>query len=217
LKNQSNRATRIFLQGIAFLLASVLLPTWLPAQKASASKEKTISVRGRVLAGVNYLTGYLRGGFGDHYEVFVFGLEPRSQGDPVAPVKVMYKFFYKTEPALPDSFLDSSKLYELQLVREPSCDETVQNLSYQKNEDETGKPLPSTYILRPLDGAPKDVLKPDSVLPCYVLTPGKYKVLSQDKKPSASTAKPVGWKCRPFLSIPAVLMPASGFRAALVA
>lgn len=177
MKNQSIRIRRFVLQGIAFLMASNLLCTELSAQKMTASKKKTISVEGRVLAGVDYLTGYLRGGFGDRYQVFVFGRERRSHRDPVAPIKVMYKFFYKTEPALPDSFLDSSKRYELQLVREPSCDETVKNLSYQKNEDETGKPLPSTYVLRLLNGAPKNVLKPDSVLPCYILTPGKYRVL----------------------------------------
>lgn len=118
------------------------------------------------------------GGFGDHYEVFVFGLEPTSQSGPVTPVKVMYKFFYKTEPALPDSFFDFAKHYELTIARDSSCDETVQNLAYQKNETLEGKPLRPTYILRPLVGAPKDVLKPDAVLPCYVLTPGQYKLLT---------------------------------------
>jgi hypothetical protein len=59
----------------------------------------------------------------------------------------------------------------------------VQNLSYQKNTDETGKPLPSTYILHPLDGASTDVLKPDSTLPCYILRPERYKLLIQGKKP----------------------------------
>jgi hypothetical protein len=180
---------RFFLQGISFFLVSALLSTELHSQKMSAPsapKEEMVSVRGRVLAGVNYLTGYLRGGFGDHYQVFVFGLEPGSPSGPIAPVKIMYKFFFKTESALPDSFFDASKHYELRVVRESSCDETVQNLSYEKNDDEAGKPLPSTYILRPLNGAPKDVLKPDAVLPCYLLRPGRYKVLGHD----TATTKP---------------------------
>lgn len=154
----------------------------LVAQKAAAiSKDKGIVAKGRVLAAVDHVTGYLRGGFGDRYEVFVFGLEPSLQGGSVTPIKVMYKFFYKTEPALPASFFDFSKRYELSLLREPSCDETVQNLAYEKNTDQTGKPLSSTYILRPLAGAPKDALNPDTTLPCYVLTPGKYKFLNNQE------------------------------------
>jgi hypothetical protein len=62
-------------------------------------------------------------------------------------------------------------------VRTPRCDESVKKLSYEENEDETGKPLPPTYILRMMDGAPKDLLKPDSVLPCYLLRPGNYQEL----------------------------------------
>jgi hypothetical protein len=161
--------------GSVLLLLVVINAMSLAGQKTSVPKGE--KVRGRVLAGVNYLTGYLRGGFGDSYEVFIFAPEPRSCSGSIVPVKVMYKFFYKRDSALPDSFFDFSKRFELLLVRQPSCDETVQNLSYQKNTDESGKPLPSTYILHPLDGVPTDVLNPDLVLPCYVLTPGKYKVL----------------------------------------
>ena len=149
----------------------------LAAEKPSLSKQRRASVRGRTLAGVD-LTGFLRGGLGDRYEVFVFGSESSNQIDSITPIKVMYRFF-QSEPALPDSFLDTSKRYELQVIREPNCDETVQSLSYQKNMDATGKPLPSTYILRPLDGSPKDILKPDLVLPCYILHAGNYKVLKQ--------------------------------------
>lgn len=86
----------------------------------------------------------------------------------------MYKF-YKSEPPLPNSFLDYSIRYELQLTRESSCDETVQSLSYEKNVDETGKQLPPTYVLQFLEGAPKDAIKPDAILSCYVLRPGKYR------------------------------------------
>ena len=67
----------------------------------------------------------------------------------------------------------------MQAVREPKCDESVNSLSYVKNVDESGKPLPPTYVLRFLEGAPKVVLKPDAVLPCYVLRPGNYKLLHQ--------------------------------------
>ena len=182
MKNRSNEGRKVFLQGVILLLLGVIPGANRAAGTVASSKGKKISIRGRVLARVNYLTGYLRGGFGDRYEVLVFGHESRlDQSDAVSPIKIMYRFF-KTEPALPESFFDSSKHFELFVVREPSCDETVQNLSYQKNSDENGKPLASTYILLPLDGAPKDMLKAELVLPCYIMRPRKYKVLSRNER-----------------------------------
>jgi hypothetical protein len=176
--NPRNKRWGIRFYQVGFLLVGLVLTgVLLLAQKPSLPKEKTVSIKGRPLAGVAYLTGYLRGGLGDHYEVFVFGLESKSRDGSLVPVKVMYRFFYKTESALPDAFLDASKRYQLQVIREPNCDETVESLSYQKNSDPTGKPLPSSYILQPLTGAPKEVLKSDLVLPCYVMRPGKYKTL----------------------------------------
>ncbi len=41
--------------------------------------------------------------------------------------------------------------------------------------------LPATYVLKVLDGAPTDVLKPDLILPCFVLRPGQYRVASKGK------------------------------------
>lgn len=184
--NRNSKDARIRLLQVVLLLISILAGGLLFAQKPSFPKQETVSIKGRTLAGVDYLTGFLRGGLGDHYEVFVFGLEPPHQGSPVVPVKVMYKFF-QSESALPESFLDASRRYELYVVRQPNCDETVQSLSYEKNYDETGKPLSPSYILRPLNGAPNAVLKrPDLALACYVMRPGKYKVLSQD---AVATAK----------------------------
>jgi hypothetical protein len=66
----------------------------------------------------------------------------------------------------------------LQVIRDSKCDEAVKSLAYVKNVDESGKPLEPTLVLNFLEGAPKDVVKPELVLPCYVLRPGKYKVLS---------------------------------------
>jgi hypothetical protein len=67
----------------------------------------------------------------------------------------------------------------------------MNSLAYVKNVDESGRPLAPSYVLRFLDGAPKDILKPDAVLPCYVLRPGKYRVLSRKKEgpPSAPTTR----------------------------
>jgi len=176
LDRQNNKQRIRFYKAACLLTSLFLIGVLSLAQKPALPKTKTVSLKGRPLAGVDYLTGFLRGGLGDRYEVFVFGVDPSNRGSSIAPVKVMYRFF-QSESALPDSFFDASKRYELEVVRAPDCDETVQSLSYQKNTDDTGKPLASTYILRPLTGTPQNVLKPDLMLPCYVLRPGRYKML----------------------------------------
>ena len=160
------------------MLVNVLLALGLTGQVPYPHKRETISVRGRTIAGIDQLTGYLRGGFGDQYQIFIFGREPSKAGGSVMPIKIAYKFF-KSESPLPDTFLDFSKLYDLQVLREPSCDETVQSLSYQKKSDQTGKALPSAYILRLLKGAPENVLSPDMVLACYIMRPVRYKIVAQ--------------------------------------
>jgi hypothetical protein len=163
--------------------------TSVPGQSKPELKnpDKNATLTGRILAEVGYTTGYLRGALGDRFEVFVFAVE-RATGDvPVTPVKVMFKF-YPSESPLPTSFFNYSFRYELQLTREPSCDETVQSLSYEKNADETGKALPPAKVLRFLDGAPKDVLKPDAVLACYVLRPGNYRISTHSE--GAAPSKP---------------------------
>ena len=92
-------------------------------------------------------------------------------------MKVSYAFF-KDQGPLPDSFYDYSKRYELQVVRDTKCDESVSSLSHDKAVDETGKEIQPTDALRFLDGSPRNILKPDAVLPCYVLRPGKYKMIA---------------------------------------
>jgi hypothetical protein len=134
---------------------------------------------GRVLGYINSLV--VGTGLGPQYETFIFGVETKNaQGEPVvAPVEILYAFF-KDEGLLQDSFFDHSKLYELTVVRDSKCDQPLSKLSYETNTDTTGKKLPSTSILRILYGSPRDLFKPDSVLPCYVLHGHEYKVVSQD-------------------------------------
>jgi len=137
--------------------------------------EETRPLVGRVLADVSTLI--LGAGLGPKYTSFIFGTEEAGSAR-VVPVKVSYAFF-KSDGPPPDSFFDYSKRYELQALRDSKCDESVNNLSYVKNVDQSGKPLQPTYVLRFLEGAAKDLLKSDAILPCYTLRPGKYKVLSQ--------------------------------------
>jgi hypothetical protein len=98
----------------------------------------------------------------------------KKSGGVVTPVKIEYAFFKDQGPP-PDSFFDFSKLYQLQVIRIPECDEPVNSLAQVKNVDESGKQLPPRNALRWMDGAPKDILKPDLILPCYVLRPSNYK------------------------------------------
>lgn len=157
------------------------------AQKPSTGTDAAKPVRlvGRVLADVSSFA--FGAGLGPQYTTFVFAVE--QGGTRVEPMKVSYAFF-KSEGPPPDSFFDYSKRYELQAVRDTKCDESVDSLSHVKNVDQSGKPLPPSDALRFLDGAPKDALKSDAILPCYVLRPGKYKVLSQDKESKMETVDP---------------------------
>ena len=127
-------------------------------------------------------------GLGPQHTTFVFAAE-QDGGTRAEPVKVSYAFF-KSEGPPPDRFFDYSKRYELQVVRDTECDESVDNLSHVKNVDQSGKPLPPIDALRFLEGAPKDALKSDAILRCYILRPGKYKVLSQGKDSKAETVDP---------------------------
>ncbi|MGH9970490.1 MAG: hypothetical protein ACREBG_22240 [Pyrinomonadaceae bacterium] len=136
--------------------------------------DKASILVGRVLAYVDSLV--VGAGVGPQYEKFIFGAESKGErGEQViTAVEIVYAF-HKSSGPLPGSFFDYSKRYELRVERDARCDETLKKLSYEENEDETGKQLPSTYILRMMDGAPKDLLKPDSLLPCYMLRSGDYR------------------------------------------
>ena len=154
-------------------------------RKQQAEAQKTTLIVGRVLAWRESLA--LGAGLGPKWSVFVFGIEsPTHSEKQLQPVKISYAFF-KDQGPLPDSFYDYSKRYELEVLRNPKCDESVSSLSHEKAVDEPGKETPPTDALRFLEGSPKDVLKPDAVLPCYVLRPGKYKIIALDKERKQSS------------------------------
>jgi hypothetical protein len=169
-------------------MATVLIPVSV-AQKTPENQvgtEKTRLLVGRVLADIGSLAFGV--GLGPEHITFIFAVE-EDKGARIVPVKISYAFF-KDEGPPPDSFFDYSKRYELQAVRQSKCDETGESLAYVRNVDGSGKPLPPTYALRFLEGAPRIELKPNAVLPCYVLRPGKYKVLTHDKEGKADTVDP---------------------------
>lgn len=168
------------------LIVAALVSLSVAQKTPTKTGEKNVPLVGRVLADVSSFA--FGAGLGPQHTTFVFAVE-QDGGTRVETVKVSYAFF-KSEGPPPDSFFDYSKRYELQVVRDTKCDESVDSLSHVKNVDQSGKPLPPTDALRFLEGAPKDALKSDAILPCYVLRPGKYKVLSQEKESKAETVDP---------------------------
>ena len=149
-------------------------------QSGTTVVEKQLAMTGHVLARIEHLGHFINSLGGQRYEVFVFGIDKweKEAGWSAAPVKVVYEF-YRDEPNLPAKFFDFSSRYKLTVVRDTKCDESVKSLSFEANVSHSGKPLPATYVLKVLEGVPTDVLKPDLILPCFVLRPGQYKVVSK--------------------------------------
>jgi len=136
---------------------------------------------GHVLARIEDLAIRINLLGGQRYEVFIFGIDKWERRRwSFAPVKVVYEF-YRDEPSLPESFFNFSRRYELNVVRDTKYDESVKSLSLETNVSDSGKPLPATHVLKLLDGTPPDMPKPDSVLPCALLRPSQYKVVSKGK------------------------------------
>jgi hypothetical protein len=144
-----------------------------------------ITLVGRVLATLRPWSN--NGTLNWKYESFIFGAESIEKGEKkvVTPVEISHAYEPNASDGfLPGSFYDHSKLYELHVTRTCGGDETVNDLAYAKVVDgATGRPLPPIKVLRLLKGAPGDLLKPQLLLPCYVLYSDGYRVLSQDKAP----------------------------------
>jgi hypothetical protein len=172
-------------------LASLVLSVYLLLSSSTAQQDlsakvpsgKQLTLMGHVLARVEHSIGYLVNPLGgQRYDVFIFGIDKwERDGKSAAPVKVAYEF-YRDEPNLTEKFFDFSSRYALTVARDTKCDETVKSLSYEATVSELGKPLPPTYVLKVLDGASTDVLKPDLLLPCFVLRPGQYRVVPKGQE-----------------------------------
>ncbi len=142
------------------------------AQGSELPERETLN--GRVLAEVDRPYG---AGVGPLWQLFIFDVEPENGSTKMKPVLLAYLFHnFKLDPPLRKGFFDHSKLYELHVRREHKCDESVETLSIVKNETVDGKPLPPSLGISFIDGAPKDVLRPEMVLPCYVFYSGDYRV-----------------------------------------
>lgn len=184
---QRRKTTRLSACTIAALIFFALTGAF--AQGTKPAKEKAIAVKGRVLTDPPLLYLISGGaGLGPLWSEFLFGIEsPAKRGEPVVPIKVMYAYYDPTGKLL-DEFFDHSKVYEFRLERDTTCDETVASISEAKDKGARGA-VPEDLALHILKGAPKELLRPDRMLPCYTLRQGKYKLVSQDKQQSA--AQPV--------------------------
>ena len=134
-------------------------------------------LRGRVVAQVASL--HYGSSLTHSWMSFFFAVE--EPGRSVRPIQIGYAF-YQSQQLPPDSFWDYSKVYEIRVKREPSCDTTVESLAYVKNTDVNGKELPPSFVLEFAKGAPKDLLKRDAVLPCYTLWYGNYLPVQPESK-----------------------------------
>lgn len=135
------------------------------------------TLRGRPLAEVGSLL--FASSLSHKWMSFYFASE--QPDGSVRPVQIAYAF-YRSDQLLPESFWDYSKLYEIWVRREHGCDTKVENLAYVKNTTEDGKELPRSFVLRFAKGAPKDLLKDEAVLPCYVLWYGNYRQVQPKSK-----------------------------------
>jgi hypothetical protein len=110
---------------------------------------------------------------------FYFAAE--QEDGSVRPIHIAYAFHH-SEELPPESFWDYSKTFEINVRRDSGCDTKVENLAYVKNTTEDGKELPRSFVLRFTKGAPKDLLKMEAVLPCYVLWYRDYRQITPKSK-----------------------------------
>jgi hypothetical protein len=161
-----------FVVFLAALTLAVLASGISPLARTSM-RDKEIMV-GRVLAEIDRPAG---AGVGPLWRFFIFGVESSSANEQTKPVLIRYVFHnWKADGPPPASFYDYSRLYELQVVRDAKCDEAVSTLAIVKNETEDRKSLPPSPGIWFLNGTPRDAVKSDMVLPCYVLSRGNYRI-----------------------------------------
>jgi hypothetical protein len=156
------------------IVATFAFALCVQAQERNTPEELKTVLPGRVLAYIVPVS--LGAGLGAFSQTFIFGVEAK----PVSVVEITYVFYAKKD-ALPNDFFDRSKVYELKVVRDTSCDMTLKKLSYVDSTDNFGKPLAPTNVLHPVAGTPKNFLNPDRFLLCYSLTPGSYKIVKSNK------------------------------------
>jgi hypothetical protein len=146
------------------------------SQSSAQSELKEVKnevLRGRVVAFA--APSVIPAGSGPLKMLFIF--ETQAEEGTPTPVLVEYRF-YNLQEAPPPRFFDYSNIYDLSVKRDRKCDSTVEEVSYEKVQDERGRPLPSRFILKNAKNAPSVSLKPDTALPCYTMWHDQYKTVA---------------------------------------
>jgi hypothetical protein len=178
-------ATAIFLWvSICFIAwAAAAIPPGQNKPTASKLPFEEFRIVGRVLASPDPLMHAST--LDCHVEEFLFGVESIGTGAKklITPVEIA-NCYHGNEQPLPDAFFDHSKLYQLRVARICGGDSTFAEAAFATWVDTATGKEKQVMGMQMLKGAPKHLLKPDLVLPCYVLL--EYEAMSGHKQHPAT-------------------------------
>lgn len=158
---------------LSVLVAAVLALTC-HGQQAPAKNHSKEVIHGHVVADVASLV--FGAGLGHKWVSFIFAAE-QTNGPKL--IRIAYAFDVDSQLP-PDSFWNYRNRYEMRVRRDPRCDTTVQDISYERNLDPKGGELPPSFILHFTKNSPVNALRPDLMLPCYVLWHSDYKLVEAE-------------------------------------
>jgi hypothetical protein len=102
-------------------------------------------------------------------QVLLIRISKSIKGQAAAPyIKVIYKYPPNDSP-LPENILDGNTQWRLILKRDRSCDSSLREMKAIKTKE--GGP-----VLRLKFNSEIEVIEDGVSLPCYVLTPGKFRM-----------------------------------------
>lgn len=168
--NPSSMSFKLFSVTVLTLVVSGQLPA--NAQEIKRTKLTTEKLEGRIVAGVSSLI--LGTGVGPKYETFIFELSGRNNSHDGSGklVRIVHEYFDRKNELKP-SFYNYESLYELRVVRKPSCDAKISEFAYEQNGDSEAP----TSILKVLEGADRSLIDESRMLTCYVLKETNYRLL----------------------------------------
>jgi len=159
-----------------FLLAIFCLwPCVAGGRNAIGQQRSRLHLSGRIVARVfNPVSGTLN----LKWQVFIFQVGSEKGESHQYLSKVEYEYTDADGP-LTEAFFDYAKHYQLNVSRDPSCDESLASLSILRAPDERNSALMTRNLLQALPGAPADALSTRETLPCFILRLGGYRVLKR--------------------------------------
>ena len=166
----------------------------LPAQRGETNSRSFpggVTIVGRVLAAPDPML-HNGGNLSCRFEQFLFGAELEGAARQRVLMPVLVSFcYYGYEAPLPETFFDHTILYELHVARDPGEDVLLKDVAFHTGVDpSTGKTRPPTMGMRVLGNVPRNLLKPNLLLPCYVLYSDGYRVVRHDKRPGSAPKTP---------------------------